>query len=133
MNVKELLDSGSLAPAIERLDAELRSKPTDLRLRTSLFELLGFAGDWVRAERQLDAIGRQGDGPEALAGVGVYRYLLEAEKAREALFRKGQPPRFTLEPPPAVSLHLEALDLLRTGHAAEARAALLRAEELRRP
>ena len=46
MNAKQLLDEGRLGPAIDQLGQEVKAQPSDPRLRTSLFELLCFAGDW---------------------------------------------------------------------------------------
>ena len=101
--------------------------------RTILFELLCYAGDLARAERQLDVIGHQGGGAEAAIGVRFYQNLLAAEKARTRLFAEGVRPRFLLEPPPRSSQHLEALDRIREGRADEARALLDRAAESRPP
>jgi type VI secretion system protein ImpE len=56
---KELLDAGKLAGAIEAATAEVKANPTDVPRRTTLFELLCFAGDWDRAEKQIDVIGQQ--------------------------------------------------------------------------
>src|SRR4051794_20067531 len=109
MTAKELLDRGELDPAIAQLGAELKAKPGDRHARTALFELLCLAGAWDRAERQLDAIGHQGDDTEARLGVEFYRGLLRAERARERLFDAGERPRFAHDPTEEVSRHLEAL------------------------
>jgi hypothetical protein len=53
---RELFDAGKLNNAIEALGAELRERPTDLHRRTFLFELLCFAGNWDRADKQLDVL-----------------------------------------------------------------------------
>jgi type VI secretion system protein ImpE len=134
MRAKELLDAGELTPAIELLGAELRSQPGDVFRRTFLFELLCYAGELTRAERQLDAIGHRGAEPATRAGVAFYRGLLEAERQRARLFEGGEGrPRFLLEPPPSVEVHLEALGHLLAARPAEARAALERAAALRAP
>jgi type VI secretion system protein ImpE len=62
----------------------VRDNPTDARRRTFLFELLCFAGNWDRAEKQLDALAR--DGQEAEMGALVYRGALHAERIRQAMF-----------------------------------------------
>jgi type VI secretion system protein ImpE len=118
VKAKELLDAGRLSAAIEQLNQEVRSHPTDSHLRTFLFELLCFAGDYQRAERQLDALGQQ----EATAEVGVqvYRNVLVAERARRRLFSEGLRPNFLLDPPRYVHLHLEAVNRLREGNPTEA-------------
>jgi type VI secretion system protein ImpE len=124
MTAKDLMDAGQLGPAIARLNEDLRTRPADRGARTFLFELLCFSNDFVRAERQLDVLGDQDGDP---LGVQLYRSLLAAERARARLFAEGLRPRFVLESPPAVELHLEALDLLRLGRPAQAREALDRA------
>jgi len=131
MKAKELLDAGQLSAAIEQLNQDVRSHPTDSRQRTFLFELLCFAGDYVRAERQLDAIGQQ----EATAelGVQVYRNVLMAESARRRLFSEGLRPGFLLDPPPYVRLHLEAVNRLREDNRAEALALLEESDGARPP
>jgi type VI secretion system protein ImpE len=128
MTAKDLMDAGQLGPAVARLSEDLRARPADRGARTFLFELLCFSNDFDRAERQLDVLGHQDGDP---VGVQLYRSLLAAERSRARLFAEGLRPRFVLEPPPAVELHLEALDLLRPGRLAEAREALDRAETLR--
>ena len=59
--------------------------------------------------------------------------MLAAERSRARLFSEGLRPRFVLEPPPAVELHLDALDLLRQGRLAEASEALDSAGALQAP
>lgn len=133
MKAKQLLDNGQLTEAIDQLNSEVRSQPNDLGRRTFLFELLCFAGDLGRAERQLDAISHLDANPMAMLGSQVYRNLLEAEKKRASLFGQGLRPRFMLEPSEAVLLHLEALELSRQGRGQEARARLDQAAEQRPP
>jgi type VI secretion system protein ImpE len=130
MTAKSLIDAGQLGPAVARLGEDLRARPADRTARTFLFELLCFSNDFDRAERQLDVLGHQ-DGD--LLGVQVFRSLLAAERTRSRLFDEGLRPRFALAPPPAVELHLEALDLVRQGRQIEAREALDRAGTLQAP
>ena len=87
---QELYTAGRLNEAIERLGVELRDRPTDARQRTFLFELLTFAGQYDRAEKQLDVLARQGT--DAEAGTLVYRSALGAERLREQMFDAGQLP-----------------------------------------
>ena len=100
MKARELLEAGKLTAAIEALNGELKAKPNDLPGRTILFELLCYAGDLARAERQLDVIGHQGGGAEAAIGVRFYQNLLAAEKARTRLFSEGVRPGSCWSPPP---------------------------------
>lgn len=131
MTVKELLDAGRLSAAIEQLTQEVKSHPADTRLRTFLFELLCFAGDYQRAERQLDVIGTQSATTEM--GVQVYRNILAAEQARRRLFSEGLQPTFLFDPPPYARLHLEAVNRLRENKPEEARTLLEESAQSRAP
>ena len=126
---KELLDAGKLAAAIEATTAEVKDNPTDVSRRTTLFELLCFAGQWERAEKQIDVIGQQS--MQSAMAVQVYRANIQAERERERLFDAGVAPHFLTEPTPYVDTHLEALAKLRGGDVAGARALLDQAEEAR--
>ena len=126
---KELFEAGKLDEAIEELLREVKADPSDGAKRTFLFELSCFAGDWERAERQLDVIGHQS--AKAELGVMVYRANINAEQERRRVFTEGVQPHFLREPPAYVDLHVAALNQLRQGQTAEARATLDRAEEER--
>ena len=115
MDAKELLDAGRLAAAIEQLNQEVRAHPGDPKLRTFLFEMLCFAGDYERAQRQLDVLGTLD--AQAESGTIVYRGVLAAEEARMAVATENRLPAFLLEPPAFASLYLAALHPLREGNA----------------
>lgn len=128
---KQLYDAGQLGPAVEVLTHELKSKPMDQQRRSFLFELLCLSGEWERADKQLEVLGRLG--AEAELGVQVYRNCVRAEQARRRLFADGQQPYFLTEPPGYVDLHLDAINRLRAGDTAGARSALDDAARRRRP
>jgi type VI secretion system protein ImpE len=86
-SARALLDEGRLDEAVEALGAELRGDPADVRARTFLFELLCFAGEYGRAEKQLDVVAR--GGREAELGALLYRSALHAERTRQELFSAG--------------------------------------------
>ena len=90
MNPKELYQAGRLDDAIKALSAELRDQPTDIRRRTFLFELLCFAGEYDRADKQLEVLAQAG--PESEMGVLLYRSALYAERQRQDLFERGEFP-----------------------------------------
>ena len=90
MNPLELYKAGRLTDAIKALSAEVRDNPTDKRRRTFLFELLCFAGDYERADRQLEVLGEAG--PDSELGVMLYRSALFAERQRQDLFQRGELP-----------------------------------------
>lgn len=129
MRAKELLDANQLSAAIAELNQDVKSHPADSRLRTFLFELLCFAGEHERAERQLDVIGLQNE--SVGIGVEVYRQLLRADKARQRWFAEGLKPTFLLEPPSWIQYQLEAGNRLRGQQAEEAKALLQEAAHSR--
>ncbi len=84
MTAKELFQAGKLGEAIQALGVELRANPADAKRRTFLFELLCFAGEYDRAERQLDILADTSK--EAGMGSLIYRSALHAERMRGAMF-----------------------------------------------
>ncbi|MDQ6610873.1 MAG: virulence protein SciE type [Gemmatimonadota bacterium] len=93
---ESLYASGQVEEAIAQLSNELRNQPTNAALRSFLFELLSFAGDYARADKQLAALASTG--PSAEAGVAVYRAALEAERIREHMFEGGDFPKTDTPP-----------------------------------
>ena len=85
-----LYREGKLREAIKALGDELRSNPLDVKRRTFLFELLLFAGEFDRAEKQLDLLA--GANAEAAAGTLLYRSALHAERTRQAMFANHEMP-----------------------------------------
>lgn len=84
--LSSLLDEGKLDAAIEHVSGELRSRPDDPRLRTSLFELLCLAGKWDRAEKQLDVLG---SAEQRRTGALLYLGAITAERARQDTVERG--------------------------------------------
>ncbi|MEJ7617379.1 MAG: type VI secretion system accessory protein TagJ [Pyrinomonadaceae bacterium] len=126
---RELFKAGQLGAAIEELTREVKANPADTQRRTFLFELLCFAGEWDRADKQLDVIGHQS--MQAEIGVQTYRNNTKAERDRERLFTNGLQPHFLREPPAYVDWHIDAINLMREGNLREAKELLDRAEEER--
>ena len=129
MNAKQEFDSGNLSGAVEAAVAEVKQNPADNARRTFLFELLCFAGDLDRAQRQLDAIGHLDSQSEW--AVQVYTNILHAEQSRRRFFAGGLKPEFLFDPPPYAQLHLDAANRLRDGRAGEALDLLDRSERER--
>src|SRR5689334_9834599 len=67
MNAQEHYRAGHLQEALAAATADVKSHPADTTRRGFLCELLCFAGDWERADRQLDALAQQD--PEAMVGI----------------------------------------------------------------
>jgi len=106
MNAAELYREGRLEEAIEALGTALRNNPADTRHRTFLFELLCFAGNYDRAEKQLDMLAREGK--DAELGALLYRGALHAERLRQQMFEPGGLPPST-GPAPLVAGNLNGL------------------------
>ncbi len=101
MNSQELFRAGRLADALKALSTEVRDNPTDARRRTFLFELLCFAGEYERADKQLEVLGQEG--PLSELGVLLYRSALYAERQRQDLFTRGEYPKRPDSPAPAAT------------------------------
>lgn len=86
----ELYREGKVREAIQALGDELRSNPLDVKRRTFLFELLLFAGEYDRAEKQLDLLADTNK--DAAAGALLYRSALHAERTRQAMFLNHETP-----------------------------------------
>ena len=129
MTADELFRDGKLDEAIEAVTAQVKANPTSAERRTLLFELLCFAGELERAEKQLDVVARQD--ADSQWAVQIYQNILAAERLRRRLFRDGIKPEFLLDPPAYVQLHLDAVNRLREGQVAEAAELLSRSEQQR--
>jgi type VI secretion system protein ImpE len=99
MDPQELFRAGQLNEALKALSASVRDNPTDVRRRTFLFELLCFAGEYERADKQLEVLGQAG--PNSEIGVLLYRSALYAERQRQDLFTRGEYPKRAGSPGPA--------------------------------
>ena len=86
MQARQLFQSGRLDEAIDALGAEVRDNPTDAQRRAFLFELLCFAGQYDRAEKQLTVLGRSNR--DAEMGALLYHAALHAERLRQEMFEK---------------------------------------------
>ena len=129
MTAYELYKQARLDEAIEAALHKVKSAPTDVDARLLLCDLLCFANQLERADRQLDVLVQQDAGLSP--GVGLYRQLVRAELSRREVFESGRAPEFMGDPPAVLELHLRALIALREGAAHEASESLERAEELR--
>lgn len=122
----ELLETGRLLEAIERVAGEVRAKPSDSAARTYYFELLSLNGDLDRAAKQLEVLA--GATGELDAGTSLYAGAIEAEKERRLFFHGGPRPRLLAEPAYARA-HLEAVEHYAAGDSKAALAHLQEAEE----
>lgn len=115
----ELYREGNLTAAVEAAAQAVKAAPTDLSARWLLAELLILAGEFDRADSQLDTI--MSLEPGAAASVVPVRHLLRAETARRDFFESASVPSFLDEgPTPSMRLLLESFVQLRAGDAARA-------------
>jgi type VI secretion system protein ImpE len=125
----KLFESGDLNGAVDAALAEVKSKPTDPRARSRLIELLCFAGQWERADTQLEAaISLQ---PDAQASISLLKQLVRADVSRQQFHSDGRVPEFLAPPPEHLKLRLAASIELREKRLSEAAQMLSRAESLR--
>ena len=126
----ELFKNGQLDEAIEAAVNSVKNAPTDIKARSAFAELLCFAGDLERADKQLDAMGHVD--PGAMVGVSMFRHLVRAEKARFEFYTESRVPEFIQQPSEELQLRLAAHIALRSGDVAEAGEKLAEAERLRK-
>lgn len=118
MRAEDLLKTGDLDAALAALQAEVRAKPADAKLRIFLFQLLAVMGDWKRAITQLK-VSAELDGA-ATSMAQTYREGIICEVYRDKVFSGEKDPLVFGEPQEWVALLVEALKLLAQGRAAEA-------------
>ena len=113
MNIQDLLHAGNLSEVEAELTQKVKKSPTDMQLRTFLFEVLSFQGDFQRADRQLDVVSQYN--AENQLATQVYKDILQAELQRQEVFGKGVKPHFMFDEPEYVALHVEAIQALHVG------------------
>ena len=126
MSADELYKKGQLPEAIDAQIAVVKTKPADSKARLFLFELLAFAGELDRAQKQIEAL--KFDEPELQMAAAEYRTLVDTERTRRRVFTEGVLPEMLGEPTEHLALRLQALQQLRGGDAAGAAELLGRAE-----
>lgn len=114
----DLFQSGDLTGALSLATDAVRNRPMDVGARSLLCELLCFAGELERAEKQLDAA-LQTD-PQTMTGVSLLKHLIRSELSRREVYRQGRVPDFLTTPTEPQKKRLEALICLRSGLADEA-------------
>jgi type VI secretion system protein ImpE len=128
MNASDLFKAGQLQEAIDAQLKEVKAKPADHGQRLFLFELLCFAGDLERAQRQIDVV-NYGE-MELDAAVATYRRLVDSERARRRLFSESLLPRFFGNQPEHIHLRLEAVNRLRENRPEQAAELLSKANAM---
>lgn len=127
----ELYKEGKLSEAITQLQQEIKANPAETSKRAFLVELLCFAGEFERADKQIDIVATQE--PEALVGLGFWRQLIRAELSRQELYSDGRAPNFVNKPTEIINDLMQASICLREEKYAEALKITEAAEEKRTP
>ena len=122
MDANQLYKAGKLAEAIDAQIAVVKANPIEPGKRLFLFELLCFAGELDRAQKQIEAIPH--DEPEIGLALMDYRKLLDAERARRQVFAGKAQPEFLAPAPEHVQQRLLGLLKSSQGAAAEAATAI---------
>lgn len=112
--------AGRLAAALDELQAEVRQKPADAKLRIFLAQLLMMMGQWDRAVTQLKVISEMDAG--ALPMARAYRAAIDCELLRADVFAGKRSPLLFGDPEPWIAGMLKALVLDGEGKAADAAA-----------
>ncbi len=115
---QELLAAGDPAQALAALQAQVREKPADSKLRVFLFQLLSVLGQWERAMAQLEVCGELDHG--TLAMVQTYREAIKCEAVRGAVFAGKTTPVVFGQPAAWVAMLIEALGQEAQGNLAQA-------------
>lgn len=115
---QELLAAGDPAQALAALQAQVREKPGDAKLRVFLFQLLSVLGQWERAMAQLEVCGELDHG--TLAMVQTYREAIKCEAVRGAVFAGKTTPVIFGKPSEWIALLVQALSHDAQGHPEQA-------------
>ncbi len=118
MNAEELLRAGDLAGCLDKLQDQVRSDPSDAKLRVFLFQLLAVLGQWERARTQLEVAGDLD--ASTLAMVNAYRETLASEPFRHEVFSGARTPLVFGDPEEWIALLVESLRVAAGGKADEA-------------
>ncbi len=129
MTATEHFRADQLPEAIAAASARLKSNPREMSVRWFLSELLCFAGEFDRADNQLDTLATQND--EMKLAASLFRQLIRAEQARGQFYTEGRVPEVVENPGTDMRLRLEASILLRTGETGKATSLLVEAERSR--
>jgi type VI secretion system protein ImpE len=101
------IKQGDLDGALRSLQEQVRSNPSDAKLRVFLFQLLCVLGQWERALTQLNVAAELD--PKSLAMAQMYREALQCESLRAEVFAGKKSPLIFGEPDQWLALLIESL------------------------
>ncbi|MGH8444678.1 MAG: type VI secretion system accessory protein TagJ [Solimonas sp.] len=117
---EDRIRQGDLAAALAELQAAVRARPSEAKLRVALFQLLSVLGQWDRALNQLRVAGDLD--ASTLLMVQTYETALRSEKLRAEVFAGRRQPLVLGEPEEWIARLLQALRLGAEGQAGAAAA-----------
>src|SRR6202795_1485965 len=117
---EETFRQGDLAACLRLLQADVRRRPEDVRLRVFLVQVLMVLGEWERALNQLGVL-KELDAA-ALPMGHSYGAAIQCERLRAAVFRGERSPLLFGEPEPWMAEMVQAVGLQAQGHGSEAAA-----------
>lgn len=129
MNAKQLFENGQLDAAIAAATTDVKQQPTAAAPRVSLATLLCFQGDFERADKHVEALGRFDT--QAAVGANRWRSLIRGATKRQDCFRAGRIPDFISPPGELDQTYLLMNVALREGNSAEAAELVQRIEATR--
>lgn len=107
MSAADLYLEGNLSAAIDAISEEIRDEPNSASKRAFLVELLCFAGDFERADKQLNTLVSL-DAKAALTA-STWRQLVRAAQTRRDVFENSCVPELIDAPTPGVQRSLSLL------------------------
>jgi type VI secretion system protein ImpE len=119
MTAEEHIRAGNLPEALSELQAQIKKKPADSKLRVFLFQLLAVMGQWDRAASQLEVAGEMNGEAETMRQ--MYREVLRCELLRGEVFAGRKSPLVFGEPAEWVALLLQSAQLVGAEKFEEAR------------
>lgn len=124
-DAEQALRDGRLDQALKLLQDQVRSRPSDVRLRIFLFQLLAVMGQWNRALVQLRLAGELQ--ASALAMAQMYSAAIQCELLRAEVFAGRRSPLILGQPEEWLALLVESLQVCGQGRLADAEALRARA------
>lgn len=130
-NPEVLLRTGDLDGALAALQAQVRARPAEARLRVFLFQLLCVTGDWKRAITQLKVCAELD--PQAEPMAQTYREAIVCEVFREKVFAGEKEPLIFGQPLEWIALMIQALRAQSQGQTEQAADLRERAFDMAKP
>lgn len=123
--------AGNISAALTAIADEIKAAPADAKKRAFFVELLCVAGQYERADQQLNTLVVLE--PQSAITVGTWRQLIRAAQSRLDVYFKNAVPDVIDEPTPTIAKSLELLVALNAGDSSLAATALEELEALASP